>query len=81
MGKLGKPKNFNLVELGPGDGSLAKVMTNTFKKFPRFNQATNIFMYEKSKFLKKFKKNINNSSVKWITNFNNIKKGPVNFFW
>ncbi len=79
--KLGKPKKFNLVELGPGDGSLAKVMTDTFKKFPTFNKATNIFMYEKSEFLKKIqKKNINNTSVKWITNLNNIKKGPVIFF-
>ena len=23
--KFGKPKNFNIVELGPGDGSLTKV--------------------------------------------------------
>ena len=31
--KLGKPKNFNFVELGPGDGSLAKVFINTIKNF------------------------------------------------
>ena len=29
--KLGKPKNFNFVELGPGDGSLTKVFINTIK--------------------------------------------------
>ena len=33
---LGKPKKFNIVELGPGDGSLTKVLLKTFKKFPRF---------------------------------------------
>ena len=28
-----KPKVFNIVELGPGDGSLMKVLINVFKKF------------------------------------------------
>ena len=32
---FGKPKEFNLVELGPGDGSLSKVLVKTFKKFFR----------------------------------------------
>ena len=50
--KLGKPKNFNFVELGPGDGSLAKVFINTIKKFPDINKSINIFMYEKSNLLK-----------------------------
>ena len=30
---LNKPKRFNVVELGPGDGSLAKVLIKTFEKF------------------------------------------------
>ena len=54
--KLGKPKNFNFVELGPGDGSLAKVFVNTIKKFPDLNNFINIFLYEKSKFLKNVQK-------------------------
>ena len=54
--KLGKPKNFNFVELGPGDGSLAKVFVNTIKKFPNLNNSINIFLYEKSKFLKNVQK-------------------------
>ena len=36
---FGKPKNFNIIELGPGDGSLTKVMLNVFKRFPEFNSA------------------------------------------
>ena len=32
--KLGKPRRINLVELGPGDGSLAKILIRTFKRFP-----------------------------------------------
>ena len=54
--KLGQPKKFNLVELGPGDGSLSKVLLDTFKKFPKFNKATNIFLYEKSELLRKTQK-------------------------
>jgi cyclopropane-fatty-acyl-phospholipid synthase len=79
--RLGKPKKLNLVELGPGDGSLAKVLIYTFEKFPKFNKAIKIFLYEKSQLLKDVqRKKINNSRVKWIKNFNFINKGPVIFF-
>ena len=44
---FGKPKIFNLIELGPGDGSLSKVLVNTFKKFPEFNKAKKFYLYEK----------------------------------
>ena len=78
---LDRPKNFNIVELGPGDGSLTKILLKIFQKFSTFNQATNIFLYEKSNLLKKLqKKNINNLKVKWIKNFTSIKKGPIIFF-
>ena len=79
--KMGKPKRFNFIELGPGDGSLTKVLINTLKKFPKINKATKIYLYEKSSFLKKLqKKKIDNKKVKWITNFNSIKNGPAIFF-
>ena len=78
---LKKPKKFNIVELGPGDGSLTKILIKTFKKFPEFNNAVNIFLYEKSQLLKKLQKNnINDSKVKWINNFSKIRKGPIIFF-
>ena len=79
--KMGKPKKFNFIELGPGDGSLTKVIVHTLKKFPELNKAIKIYLYEKSTFLKKLQKqNINNKHIKWIKNFNSIKKGPVIFF-
>ena len=34
--KLGKPKKINLIELGPGDGSMAKILIRTFKRFLNF---------------------------------------------
>ena len=78
---FGKPKKLNIVELGPGDGSLTKTLLQTFKKFPVFNSVINIYLYEQSNFLIKIqKKNISNKNVKWIKNFNKIKNGPVVFF-
>ena len=79
--KFGKPKSFNFVELGPGDGSLIKVLVDTIKNFPDFDKSLNIFLYEKSNFLKKVQSNkINDSRIKWLNNFKQIKKGPVIFF-
>ena len=79
--KLNKPEKFNIVELGPGDGSLTKILLRTFKKFPKFNSAKKIFLYEESGYLKKIqKKTVDSKEVKWIRNFNKIKDGPVIFF-
>ena len=79
--KLGKPKNFNFIELGPGDGSLSRVLVDTFKKFPKFNNSLNIYLYEKSDFLINVqKKKLKGSKIKWIKNFDKIKKGPIIFF-
>ena len=78
---FGKPKNFNIIELGPGDGSLTNVLLRSFKKFPEFDSVKKIFLYEKSNYLKKIqKKNILDKNVSWINNFNLIAKGPVIFF-
>ena len=78
---LGKPKTFNVVELGPGDGSLSEVLIRTFKKFPVFNNSVKIYLYEKSALLKKIqKKKIKVDNVQWIKDFRKIKKGPIIFF-
>ena len=78
---FGKPKHFNVVELGPGDGSLTKVLLQVFKRFPDFNSAKKIYLYEISDFLKNLQKeNIKDKEVKWIKNFKKIKNGPVIFF-
>ena len=78
---LGKPKKLNIVELGPGDGSLIKILLKVFQKFPEFDSSKQIYLFEISKFLKKIqKKNIKSSKIKWIQNFNQIDKGPIIFF-
>ena len=75
-----KPKEFNVIELGPGDGKLCKTLIHTFKKFPRFYKSINIFLYEKSKTLQKIqKKNIIEKNVHWLKKSNQIIKGPTIF--
>ena len=77
---FGKPKNFNIVELGPGDGSLSSTLVESFKKFPEFNSIKKLFLYEESKYLKKIQRKKIYRGVEWINNFNKINKGPVIFF-
>lgn len=77
---FGKPKKINIIELGPGDGSLTKTFLQTSKRFPEFNIAKKIYLFEASKFLKKIQReNIRDNQVKWIKNFNSIKSGPTIF--
>ena len=77
---VNKPKIFNIVELGPGDGQMSSILIKTFKKFPDFFNSSKFFLYEKSKNLKKLQKtNLYKEKVKWIKNFNKIKIGPIIF--
>jgi NADH dehydrogenase [ubiquinone] 1 alpha subcomplex assembly factor 7 len=78
---LKKPNNFNIVELGPGNGELFKILESTFKKFPEFYNSSNLYLYEKSKTLKTIqKKKLQSKKISWISNFDKLKKGPVIFF-
>ena len=59
LGYFRKTKKFNIVELGPGDGSLTKILLKHFKNFQNLIKKL-IFLYEKSNLLKNLqKKNIN----------------------
>ena len=79
--KLGKPKNFSFVELGPGDGAFCKTFCRILKNFPKFKKSLKIYLFEKSSKLKKIQKNlINNKNIIWIKSLNEIKTGPVLFF-
>lgn len=71
---LGKPKNFNIVELGSGDGELMKNMIKTSKRFPNFFNNLNFYILEKSNYLKKIQKEkLNEPNLNWIENLRNIK--------
>ncbi len=77
---IGSPKKFNFIELGAGNGEMMKVMIESFKKFPSFQNSCNIFIYEKSpKLIKEQKKNLKCKNIKWVINFKKLDKYPCIF--
>lgn len=77
---LGSPKNFNLVELGAGNGEMMKILIESFKNFPTFFKSSNIFIHEKSPLLIKIqKKMLKGNEIIWVSNLKKIKKNPTMF--
>ena len=77
---IGSPKNFNLIELGAGNGEMMKDMLESFEQFPSFMKSCNIFIYEKSPNLIKIqKKKIKKDKINWLSKIDNIKKNPTLF--
>ncbi len=77
---LNCPKQFNLIELGAGNGEMMKVLVNTFEKFPKFKKSCSIKILEKSKLLKKIqKKTINDKKIVWLSNLNELNNCPSIF--
>ena len=78
--KLDCPKQFNLIELGGGNGEMMRVLASTFNKFPQFRDSCKINILEKSEFLKKIQKaNIKDTKVKWLNNLNKLNNFPCIF--
>ena len=74
------PKEFNLIELGAGNGEMMKILIKTFNQFPKFKKACNINILEKSNLLKKLKKeNIKDKKIKWLKNLNDLNTLPCIF--
>ena len=77
---IGKPNKILLVELGPGDGSLCKVLLKTAKQFKSFYNSLEINLLEISDTLKAIQKTkINNKKVRLIKKIREINYGPVIF--
>ena len=78
---LDRPKKFNFIELGPGNGDFCLILMKALKNFPEVYNAINVFLYEKSDFLRKVqKKRIVSNKVSWISDLKKIKENPVIFF-
>ena len=78
--KLDCPKEFNLIELGAGNGEMMKVLVNTFNKFPQFKNSCKINILEKSKLLQRMQRtNIKNRKIKWLNNLNELNNFPCIF--
>ena len=77
---LNCPKKINIIELGAGNGEMIYQMITSFEKFPFFKKSYNIFILEKSSYLKKLqKKKLKNFKIFWLNNLNKIKNGPKIF--
>jgi NADH dehydrogenase [ubiquinone] 1 alpha subcomplex assembly factor 7 len=77
---LNCPKQFNLIELGAGNGEMMTVMTSTFRKFPKFKDSCNIKILEKSKHLRKIqKKTIKDSKIRWLDDLKDLNNLPCIF--
>jgi NADH dehydrogenase [ubiquinone] 1 alpha subcomplex assembly factor 7 len=78
--KLNCPKQFNLIELGAGNGEMMRILANTFKKFPQFKKSCKINILEKSELLKKTQKNnIKSAKVRWLSNLDELNNFPCIF--
>ena len=78
--KLNCPKQFNLIELGAGNGEMMRVLVNTFNKFPQFQNSCKINILEKSKLLQQTQKaNIKDKKIKWLNNLNELNNLPCIF--
>ena len=77
---LGSPRNFNLIELGAGDGEMMKVLLESFSNFPSFLESCNIIIHEKSPILIRIQKEkLSKSKIIWVSQINKIKKNPSIF--
>ena len=82
--KMGKPKKFNIIELGPGTGILMKDFIRVTKLNIEFiHNCKKIYLFEISPFLKKIQKNnlkkIDNKiskKIKWIQSLDDIVDIP-----
>ena len=77
---IGSPRQFNLIELGAGNGEMMKVINKTLENFPDCYNACNFIIHEKSDFLiNEQKKNLNSKRFSWLVNLRKINTNPTVF--
>ena len=78
--KLDCPKQFNLIELGAGNGEMMKILVSTFNKFPKFKHSCKINILEKSEILQQIQRtNIKDENIKWLNSLNDLNNSPCIF--
>ena len=77
---INSPKEFNLVELGAGNGEMMRVITETLKNFPECFNACSFAIHEKSDFLiNQQRQNLNSEKILWINDLKKINSHPTLF--
>jgi len=74
--KINEPKEINILELGPGDGTMAYDILSSLKKFKFLECKINYYLFEKSISLKKTQKNklSKYKNIHWISDLNKYNK-------
>jgi len=75
---MGSPNKFNLVELGPGNGTLMQDVLRTLKIIPNFINSVEIHLIENSDYLQRMQKNYLKNELKifWHKNLSSIPNNP-----
>ena len=73
---MGKPGNFNLVELGPGRGTLMADILKAAKVMPGFREAARIHLVELSPFLRKLQKDNIGTEAIWHDSLSGSPMAP-----
>lgn len=75
--KMGKPKPFNLVELGPGRGTLMADILKATKVVPGFAEAARLQLVETSPRLRQVQQWKLGSQIKFLDQFSQVAAGPI----
>lgn len=74
---MGRPRNFNLVELGPGRGTLMADILKAAKVMPDFREAARIHLVEMSPVLRKLQREKLGTDATWHDSTASIPDGPM----
>lgn len=74
---MGKPRPFNLVELGPGRGTLMADILKAAKVMPGFCDAARVHLVEMSPVLRELQKEKLGNDVAWHESMANVPEGPM----
>ena len=77
--KLGKPKDFSLVELGPGRGTLMSDILRSVETISHdFIRYASIYLIEtSSNLIEKQKTNLSKYNIKWLNNYTQLPQKPM----
>ena len=77
---IGSPKQFNLIELGAGNGEMIRVIIETLKNFPECFNNCNFQIHEKSTFLLNLQQqNLESEDVTWVNDIKKVDSYPTIF--
>ena len=80
--RLGRPCFVQVVELGPGRGTMMQDILRTAVKFPEFYQGLNVYLLETSPVLKGIQRNhLKEEFVHWVDELQEMPMGKMTFFF